>query len=119
MNSFSITGFVCKDAEVKNFDKASIVRFGIFVKHTEKKNGKEITTSAIQDLEAWVKEDDQTTVSLLKKGKMVTVTYFFKAESYNDKEGNTHNVIKLVATKVEPAPKKEDDKSDGKDKKKK
>ena len=39
MNSFSITGFVCKDAEVKNFEKASVARFGIFVKHTEKKNG--------------------------------------------------------------------------------
>lgn len=102
MNSFSVTGFVCKDAEVKNFDKASIVRFGIFVKHTEKKNGQEVTTAAIQGFETWVKKDDQTTVGLLKKGKMVTVTGYFKAESYNDKEGTTHNVIKLVATKVEP-----------------
>ena len=54
MNSFSITGFVCKDAEVKNFDKASVARFGIFVKHTEKKNGQEVTTTAIQGIETWV-----------------------------------------------------------------
>ena len=27
MNNFSVTGYICKDAEVKNFDKAAIARF--------------------------------------------------------------------------------------------
>ncbi len=117
MNSFSITGFVCKDAEVKNFDKASVARFGIFVKHTEKKNGQEVTTTAIQGIETWVKNDDKKTLDLLKKGSKIAVEGFFKAESYTDKDGKTHNIVKLAATKVEPAPKKEDDKSNGKKKK--
>ena len=110
MNSFSVTGFVCKDAEVKNFDKASVARFGIFVKHTEKKNGQEVTTTAIQGFETWVKNDDKKTLDLLKKGKMITVTGFFKAEAYTDKEGKTHNVVKLAATKVEAYKKKDDGK---------
>ena len=108
MNSFSITGFVCKDAEVKNFDKASVARFGIFVKHTEKKNGQEVTTTAIQGIETWVKNDDKKTLDLLKKGSKISVQGFFKAESYTDKEGKIHNIVKLAATKVEPY-KKEDD----------
>lgn len=102
MNTFSVTGFVCKDAEVKNFEKASVARFGIFVKHTEKKNGQEVTTTAIQGFETWVKKDDLKTIELLKKGKMITVTGFFKAEAYTDKEGKPHNIVKLAATKVEP-----------------
>ena len=36
-NNFSVVGFICKDAEVRSFEKSSIARFGISIKTTEKK----------------------------------------------------------------------------------
>ena len=37
MNNFSVTGYICKDADVKNFNKAAIARFGIIIKHSERR----------------------------------------------------------------------------------
>ena len=38
-NNFTVVGFICKDAEVRNFEKSSIARFGVSIKTTEKKGG--------------------------------------------------------------------------------
>ena len=77
-NNFTVVGFICKDAEVRNFEKSSIARFGISIKTTEKKGGVEITSSSIQNFETWIKNDDQALLDLLKKGKRVKVEGFFK-----------------------------------------
>ena len=37
MNNFTISGFVVNDAKVKNFEKASVARFGLSFRTTEKK----------------------------------------------------------------------------------
>ena len=58
-NNFTVVGFICKDAEVRNFEKSSIARFGVAIKTTEKKGGVEITSSSIQSFETWIKNDDQ------------------------------------------------------------
>jgi len=110
MNNFTVTGYLCKDAEVKNFQKSAIARFGIFIKYTERKGNETITTSAILSLETWVKNDDTATLELLKKGKAVKVEGFFKAENYT-KDGKTVTVIKNVVTNVSPFvwEKKQDD----------
>lgn len=104
-NNFSVVGFICKDAEVRSFDKSSIARFGISIKTTEKKGGQDVTSSSIQNFETWVKNDDQALFSLLKKGKLVKVEGFFKSETYQ-KDGKDVHVIKLVATKVTEVEKK-------------
>ena len=104
-NNFSVVGFICKDAEVRGFDKSSIARFGISIKTTEKKGGQDVTSSSIQNFETWVKNDDQALLSLLKKGKLVKVEGFFKSETYQ-KDGKDVHVIKLVATKVTEVEKK-------------
>ena len=98
-NNFTVTGFICKDAEVKNFEKASIARFGIILKHTEKKGAEETSVSAILSLETWMKKDDAALSDLLKKGKEVTVEGFFKPETYM-KDGKSIAVIKNIATKI-------------------
>ena len=72
-NNFTVVGFICKDAEVRNFEKSSIARFGVSIKTTEKKGGVEITSSSIQSFETWIKNDDQALLDLLKKGKRVKV----------------------------------------------
>lgn len=100
MNNFTIAGFVVNDAEVKNFEKASIARFGLAVRTTEKKGDKEVKKSSILNLETWVKNSDTTTLAMLRKGTLVKVEGFFKADSYT-KEGKEVNIIRFVATKVE------------------
>ncbi|AUI56645.1 single-stranded DNA-binding protein [Prevotella jejuni] len=99
MNNFSVTGYICKDADVKNFDKAAIARFGIIIKHSERRGNETVTVSSILSLETWVKKEDTATLELLKKGKEVTVEGFFKPESYT-KDGKNVTVLKNIATKV-------------------
>ena len=100
MNNFTISGFVVNDAEVKNFEKASIARFGLSIRTTEKKGNQEIKHSSILNLETWVKNSDTTTLSMLKKSTLIKVEGFFKADSYT-KDGKEVNVIRFVATKIE------------------
>ena len=73
-NKFTVVGFICKDAEVRNFEKSSLARFGVSIKTTEKKGGVEITSSSIQSFETWIKNDNQALLDLLKKGKRKEVT---------------------------------------------
>ena len=98
-NTFTAVGFICTDAEARNFDKSSLARFGVSIKTTEKKGGVEITSSSIQSFESWIKNDDQAILDLLKKGKRVKVEGFFKSETYQ-KDGKDHHVIKLIATGI-------------------
>ena len=101
MNNFTVTGYVCKDAEVKNFEKAAIARFGIILKYTERKGNETTTVSSIISLETWIKKDDTATLELLKKGKMITVEGFFKPENYI-KDNKSVTVLKNIVTKVTP-----------------
>uniref|UniRef100_A0AB33J3N7 Single-stranded DNA-binding protein n=1 Tax=Prevotella sp. GTC17254 TaxID=3236794 RepID=A0AB33J3N7_9BACT len=98
-NNFTVTGYVCKDAEVKNFEKAAIARFGIIIKHTEHKGNETVTVSSILSLETWVKKNNTSVLELLKKGKEITVEGFFKPESYF-KDGKNITVLKNIVTKV-------------------
>ncbi len=51
MNNFTISGFVVNDAKVKNFEKASVARFGLSFRTTEKKGDQEVKKSSILDME--------------------------------------------------------------------
>ena len=106
MNNITISGFVVNNAEVKNFEKSSIARFGLSFRTTEKKGDKEIKTSAILNFETWVKKEDTATLDMLKKGTLIKVEGFYKAESYV-KDGKEVHVPKLVATKIELVKKEE------------
>ena len=61
MNNFTISGFVVKDAEVKNFEKSSIARFGLSFKTSEKNGSTEVVKSAIVNIETCIKNDDAAT----------------------------------------------------------
>ena len=98
-NSFSLVGNLCKDADVVNFEKADLVRFGIFI-NAQKKEGEEKTPSAIFNGEKIIRKNDDETKELLKKGKAVQVEGFIKAEPYTDKQGNQKVAIKFIATTI-------------------
>ena len=99
MNNFTISGFVVKDAEVKNFEKSSIARFGLSFKTSEKNGNTEVVKSAIVNIETWIKNDDAATKELLKKGSLIKIEGFFKADPYT-KDGKSVNQYRLVATKI-------------------
>ena len=118
MNNFTVTGYICKDADVKNFDKAAIARFGIIIKHSERRGNETVTVSSILSLETWVKKGVQIKNPCRKK-KEVTIEGFFKPESYT-KDGKNVTVLKNVATKITPyvRDKKQDGPKEEKKKKK-
>ena len=99
-NNFTISGFVVNNAEVHNFEKSSIARFGISYRTSVKKDDQEIKLSAILNIETWIKNDDTATLDLLQKGKLIKVEGFFKADTYT-KDGKDFHVTKMTATKIE------------------
>lgn len=122
-NSFAVTGFIGKDAEIRNFTTSSVARFSLAVGRTEKRgeNQDEVRVSAFLNVEAW-RKNDSASFELLKKGKMITVEGYMKPEEWTDKSGVKHNRIVFVASKyyepVEKPEKEEKPKAKPKSKKK-
>jgi single-strand DNA-binding protein len=107
-NNFVVTGFVGKDAEIRQFSTASVARFSLAVGRTEK-NGEETTrTSAFMNIEAWRKNENAASFDKLTKGSMITVEGYFKPEEWQDNEGVKHNRVLLVANKFYETPEKEE-----------
>lgn len=110
-NNFAITGFIGKDAEIRNFANNSVARFPLAIAHTQKRGDdqQETRTSAFINVEAW-RKNDSASFELLKKKTMITVEGYFKPEEWTDVNGEKRNRVVLVATKfyepVERAEKK-------------
>jgi len=121
-NNFAVTGFVAKDAEIRQFTTASVARFSIAVGRTEKRgeSQEETRVSAFMNMEAW-RKNDSASFELLKKGQMITVEGYMKPEEWSGNDGVKRNRIIFVATKfyepVEKPEKKEKPKGKSKSKK--
>lgn len=98
-NNFMVTGFVGRDAEIRQFTNASVARFSLALSRQEK-NGEELTrVSAFMNVEAWRKNDHTESFDKLTKGTLLTVEGFFRPDVWEDKDGVKHNRIIMVATK--------------------
>ena len=107
-NNFAVSGFVGKDAEIRQFTNASVARFPLAVSRQEK-NGEETNrVSAFLNVEAWRKNENAESFDRITKGALLTVEGYFKPEEWTDKDGVKHNRIVLVATKFFLAPEKEE-----------
>ena len=91
-NSFAVTGFVGKDAEIRQFTTASVARFPLAVSRKEQ-NGEEYVSSFI-------------------KG-------FFKPDEWTDQQGVKHNRIIMAVTDFYEPVEKEEEKAPVASKKKK
>lgn len=108
-NNFTVSGYVGKDAEIRQFTNASVARFSLAVGRQEK-NGEETNrVSAFMNMEAWRKNEHKDSFDKLTKGALLTVEGFFKPEEWTDKDGVSHNRIIMVATKFYPTPEKEEE----------
>ena len=98
-NNYAVTGFVGKDAEIRQFSTASVARFPLAVGRNEK-NGEETTrTSAFMNIEAWRKNESRDSFDCLTKGAMITVEGYFQPQEWTDQDGVKHNRVVLVARK--------------------
>ena len=67
-NNFTVSGFVGKDAEIRQFANASVARFSLAVGRQEK-NGEETNrVSAFMNMEAWRKNEHTESFDKLTKG---------------------------------------------------
>lgn len=107
-NKFAITGFVAKDAEIRQFTNASVARFPLAVARQEKNGEENERVSALMNIEAWRKNENAGLFDQLTKGTLLTVEGYFKPEEWSDKDGVPHNRIVTVAVKFYPAVEKEE-----------
>ena len=108
-NNFIVTGFVGKDAEIRQFTTASVARFSIAVSRQEKSGEESNYVSAFMNIEAWRKNENTSSFENLTKGTQLTVEGFFKPEEWTDKDDVKKNRIIMVATKFYPALEKEEE----------
>ena len=107
-NNFAVTGFVGKDAEIRQFTNASVARFSLAINRTEKNGEENNRTSAFMNIEAWRKNENLSSFDRLTKGAMITVEGYFKPEEWTSEDGVKHNRVVLVANKFyEPTEKEE------------
>ena len=106
-NNFAVTGFVAKDAEVRQFTTTSVARFPLAVARQEKNGEDTKRISAFMNIEAWRKNENTSSFDRLVKGALLTVEGYFKPEEWQDAEGVKHNRVILVATKFYEAVEKE------------
>ena len=107
-NTFAVTGFVGKDAEIRQFTTASDARFSLAINRTEKNGEENNRTSAFMNIEAWRKNENLSSFDRLTKGAMITVEGYFKPEEWTSEDGVKHNRVVLVANKFyEPTEKEE------------
>ena len=102
-NNFAVTGFVAKDAEVRQFTTTSVARFPLAVARQEKNGEETKRISAFMNIEAWRKNENTGSFDQLTKGTLLTVEGYFKPEEWTDKDGVLHNRIVTVAVKFYPA----------------
>lgn len=107
-NSFVVTGFVAKDAEIRQFTNTSVARFPLAISRQEKNGDETSRISALMSMEAWRKKENAGSFDQLTKGTLLTVEGYFKPEEWSDKDDVKHSRIVMVATKFYPAVEKEE-----------
>ncbi len=105
-NNFAVTGFVGKDAEIRQFANASVARFPMAISRQEKTGDGTRRVSAFINMEAWRNNANTDSLSQISKGTLLTVEGYLKPEEWTDKEGVKHNRIVMVANKFYPTPDK-------------
>ncbi|HJF90763.1 MAG TPA: single-stranded DNA-binding protein [Mediterranea massiliensis] len=109
-NSFVVSGFVANEAQVRNFETASVARFSIAVSRSEKKGEVTTYTSAFLAVEAWRKNEAADSFDRIKKGEHLTVKGYFKPEEWTDSAtGQKRNRIVMSAVEFYPTPEKEEE----------
>ncbi len=101
-NNFTVTGFLGKDAEIREFTNSSVARFPLAVSRQERNAEETNRISAFMNIETWRKNENTGSFDQLTKGTMLTIEGYFRSEEWTDKGGVKHNRIVMVAVKFYP-----------------
>lgn len=107
-NNFTVTGFLGKDAEIREFTNSSVARFPLAVSRQERNAEETNRISAFMNIETWRKNENTGSFDQLTKGTMLTIEGYFRPEEWTDKVGVKHNRVVMVAVKFYPPIEKED-----------
>ena len=80
-NTFTVTGFVGKDAEIRSFTSASVARFSLAVGRQEKSGDQTSRISAFLNFEAWRKNENKGSFDYLAKGTLLTVEGYLSSST--------------------------------------
>lgn len=72
-NNFAVSGFVGKDAEIRQFANASVARFLLAVSRQEKSGEETKRVSAFINVEAWRNNANTDSLAQITKGTLLTV----------------------------------------------
>ena len=72
-NNFTVTGFLGKDAEIREFTNSSVARFPLAVSRQERNAEETNRISAFMNIEAWRKNENTGSFDQLTKGTMLTI----------------------------------------------
>ena len=92
-NTFTVTGFVGKDAEIRSFTSASVARFSLAVGRQEKSGDQTSRISAFLNFEAWRKNENKGSFDYLAKGTLLTVEGYFKPDRQRNRNGAKNNLL--------------------------
>lgn len=106
-NSFTVSGIVGNDAQIRQFKTASVARFSLAVGRLETNGDTTNRVSAFLAIEAWRKNENADSFGLLAKGANITVEGYFKPEEWQDADGVKRNRITMVANRFFETPEKE------------
>ena len=107
-DNFTVSGFVGKDAEIRQFTNASVARFPLAIGRQETNGDETKRVSAFVNMEVWRKNEHTESFDQLSKGALLTFEGYFKPEEWTDKDGVKHNRVIMVATKFYPVPEEEE-----------
>ena len=105
-NSVQISGFVCKP-EVHQFTNSAVCRFNLGISRIEKKGEETVTNIAYLPVEVWKAEASD--LASITKGADVELTGWLKADSFTDKDGQSHNRVVLAVSSFSIAEKEKEE----------
>ena len=70
-NNFAVSGFVGKDAEIRQFANASVARFSLAVSRQEKNGEETKRVSAFINVEAWRNNANTESLTQITKGVLL------------------------------------------------
>ena len=85
-NNFTVTGFLGKDAEIREFTNSSVARFPLAVSRQERNAEETNRISAFMNIETWRKNENTGSFDQLTKGTMLTIEGYFRPEE-SDRQG--------------------------------
>lgn len=101
MHQLILTGFLGKDAQVRDAQGAKAIGFSVAVNETFKKAGEKVEQTTWYDCTIWRKEGQTGIAEYLKEGQQVMIQGRPKPGGYKNAQGEFVPTIEVRVTSIE------------------